>query len=136
MNFRNVIDKTLKEDFTKYWSPWGTPYELDFASDMILSIFFSNVYCHANNLRTTCCLYLVEQVYLVTLVWVLNFVLASLLSIFSFLCNNLHNFVSPFSFLLFPYYGQVRRYISLVLRSYIFIWILNGTLLPYYGRVP
>ena len=46
--------------------PWGTPYELDFASDTILSIFTEYVSCHANNLRTTGCLYFVEQVYLVT----------------------------------------------------------------------
>ena len=28
--------------------------------------FLLNVSCHANNLRTTCCLYLIEQVYVVT----------------------------------------------------------------------
>ena len=47
--------------------PWGTPYKLDFASDMILCIFTSlNVSYHADNLRSTWCLYLVEPVYLVT----------------------------------------------------------------------
>ena len=45
--------------------PWGTLYKLDFASDMILSVLL-NVPYQANNLRTTCCLYLIEQVYLVT----------------------------------------------------------------------
>ena len=46
--------------------PWGTPYKMDFASDMILSISEQNGSWYANNLRTTCCLYLDEQVYLVT----------------------------------------------------------------------
>ena len=44
--------------------PWGTPYKLDCALDAILFILL-NVSCHANNLRTTCSLYLIEQVYLV-----------------------------------------------------------------------
>ena len=45
--------------------PWGTPYELDLASDRFY-LFLLNVSCHANYLQTSCCLYLVEQVYLVT----------------------------------------------------------------------
>ena len=42
--------------------PLGTPSKLNCPSDVILSIFILNVSCHANNLRTTCYLYLIEQV--------------------------------------------------------------------------
>ena len=45
--------------------PWDTPYELDFASDLILSILTECI-LSCNTLRTTCCIYVVEQVYLVT----------------------------------------------------------------------
>ena len=47
--------------------PWGTPYELDIDFDMILStVSLLNVSFHSNNFQTTCCIYLVEQVYLIT----------------------------------------------------------------------
>ena len=39
--------------------PWGTPYKLDCASDVILSIFTECV-LSCNNLRTTCCLHLID----------------------------------------------------------------------------
>ena len=46
--------------------PWGTPYKLDIASDLILSIFTEFYLFLLNNLGTTSCLYLIEQVYLFT----------------------------------------------------------------------
>ena len=45
--------------------PWGTLNRLEHGLEMIY-LFLLSVFFHSNNFRTTCCLCLVEQVYVIT----------------------------------------------------------------------